>query len=187
MFFNNFKELLGGQNCKKQVRAGKKIRKSNLENTPLSRLNGGRESKKCKKPKKQVVHPEGVYTNTVPDRHPTFSTFTSCTVITITYILLFKYFLLTFIIFYREIYFIPNHYGLKSIAPSHGYSLGGRILGQRKLAPHKLPHPPHGTPLWQPPCHANGGTLTMASNRLERAPLHGRIGKLSWKGQGAPS
>ena len=170
MFSNDFKELLGSLDCKKQARGCKKIRKSNLENTPLIRLNGGRESKKCKKPKKQVVHPERVYTNTSPDRHPTFSTFTSCTVITITYILLFKYFLLTFIIFYREIYFIPNHYGLKSIDPassSHGRSLGGQILGDAQAC-HPTSCPalsmakhgsPYGPPPWHPSMAADGRCL----------------------------
>ena len=178
MFFNDFKELLGSLDCKKQAGGSKKIRKSNLENTPLIRLNGGQESKKCKKPKKQVVHPEGVYTGITPDRHPTFSTFTSCTVITITYILLFKYFLLTFIIFYREIYFIPNHYGLKSIAPassSHGLSLGGSDLGGcASLPPHKLACPSPWPTMAAPMEHLHGSRQP-APNPWPQIAARGRL------------
>lgn len=168
MFFNNFAGLSGSLNCKNPGGQCKNPLKIHLEDTLLSRQNGGDEGKNPKNPKNPPVHPERVYTGMLPVRTADFRDFRDYTVITVSYIRILRRFLLDFINSYREIYFILNHYGLKSTvqpSPSHGISIGGLSLGQRKPAPRKLPCPLHGAPMAAPslwPLIAARGRLSMA-------------------------
>lgn len=198
MFFNNFNNLGLVENRKKHESTGKKHFRDSLPD----RQNGGFGEKKHEKHKK---HPWlQKVAGASPDPHVwiltyrwgkcVFRVFRVSTVITYTYSMFFICFFIFFMCFYVFLpTYTPNH--TKSLwieihSPSHGTSLGGLILGQRKLAPPKLPLPlskAPGQPTWHTSMAYNGSTLTMASNRREKAPLHGRIGKLSWRGQGAPS
>lgn len=192
MFFNNFSNLGWVENRKKHESAEKKHFRDSLPD----RLNGGFDEKKHEKHKKHPLAPKSAGAS--PDPHmwihtcrwgkSVFCVFRVSTVITYTYNVFFICFFIFFMCFYV---FLPtyalNH--TKSLwieihSPAHALPWQQHRGSQLGAAQARTPQADPAFSPWQ---HLSGSTFTMASNRRERAPLHGRMNNLSRQGQGTPS